>query len=85
MNILAQTLQLAFRIAIVWTAGFLLAAAVNAMLPDKVGLTLYGKEGALMVPFSRIGFWTCILAAVTVTVLVVLRAMLADVGWRSFN
>ena len=55
------------------------------MLPDKVGLTLYGKEGALMVPFSRIGFWTCILAAVTVTVLVVLRAMLADVGWRSFN
>jgi hypothetical protein len=85
MSILAQTLQLAFRIAIVWTAGFLLAAAVNAMLPDKVGLTLYGKEGALMVPFSRIGFWTCILAAVTVTVLVVLRAMLADVGWRSFN
>jgi hypothetical protein len=85
MTILAQTLQLAFRIAIVWTAGFLIAAAVNAMLPDKVGLTLYGKEGALMVPFSRIGFWTCILAAVTVTVLVVLRAMLADVGWRSFN
>jgi hypothetical protein len=85
MTILAQTLQLAFRIAIVWTAGFLLAAAVNAVLPDKVGLTLYGKQATLMVPFSRIGFWTCILAAVTVTALVVLRAMLADVGWRSFN
>ena len=41
MTILAQTVQLAFRIAIVWTAGFLLAVAVNALLPDKVGITLY--------------------------------------------
>jgi hypothetical protein len=48
MNILAQTVQLGFRIAIVRTAGFLLAA-------------------------------------VTVTALVVLRAMVADIGWRSFH
>jgi hypothetical protein len=85
MNILAQTVQLGFRIAIVWTAGFLLAAAVNAVLPDKVGLTLYGSETSLLVPFNRIGFWTCLLAAVTVTALVVLRAMVADIGWRSFH
>ncbi len=85
MNLLAQTLQLAFRIAIVWTAGFLLAAAVNALLPDKVGLTLYGRETALLLPFNRIGFWTCMLAALTVTALVVLRAMLADIGWGSFH
>ena len=85
MTILAQTVQLGFRIAIVWTAGFLLAVAVNALLPDKVGLTLTGSETTLMVPFNRIGFWTCLLAAVTVTALVVLRAMLADIGWRSFN
>jgi len=38
MNILARTVQLGFRIAIVWPPGFLLAAAVNAVLPDKVGL-----------------------------------------------
>jgi hypothetical protein len=85
MNLLAQTLQLGFRIAIVWTAGFLLAAAVNALLPDKVGLTLYGRDTALLVPFNRIGFWTCMLAALTVTALVVLRAMLADIGWGSFH
>jgi len=85
MTILAQTVQLGFRIAIVWTAGFLVAVAVNALLPDKVGLTLYGKESALLVPFNRIGFWTCLLAAVTVTALVILRAMLADIGWRLFN
>jgi hypothetical protein len=85
MNILAQTLQLAFRIALVWTGGFLLAVAVNALLPDKVGLTLYGRTDALMVPFNRIGFWTCLLAAVTVTALVILRAMATDLGWRSFQ
>ncbi len=85
MTILAQTVQLAFRIAIVWTAGFLLAAAVNALLPDKVGLTLTGSSTTLFVPYNRIGFWTCVLAAVTVTALVVVRAMLADIAWRSFN
>ena len=85
MTILAQTVQLAFRIAIVWTAGFLLAVAVNALLPDKVALTLYGRQTALMVPFNRIGFWTCLLAAVTVTALVVLRAMVADIGGRYFQ
>jgi hypothetical protein len=85
MTILAQTIQLAYRIAIVWTGGFLLAAAVNGLLPDKIGITLYGRETALLVPFNRIGFWTCLLAAVTVTALVVFRAMLADIGWNSFN
>jgi hypothetical protein len=82
MSILAQTVQLAFRIAIVWAAGILLAVAVSALLPDRVGLTLFGKQGTLFVPFSRIGFWTCLLAAVTVTALVVIRAMLSDIGLR---
>ncbi len=85
MNILAQTLQLAIRIALVWTGGFLLAVAVNAILPDKVGLKLYGGVNTLLVPFNRIGFWTCLLAAVTVTALVVLRAMAADLGLRTFR
>ncbi|HUV70868.1 MAG TPA: hypothetical protein VMW15_14490 [Terracidiphilus sp.] len=85
MTILAQTVQLAFRIAIVWTAGFLLAVAVRALLPDTVGITLYGKETSLLVPYNRIGFWTCLLAAVTVTALVVLRAMIADIGWPSLH
>jgi hypothetical protein len=60
MAILAQTVQLAFRIAIV-------------------------KQGALLVPYNRLGFWTCLLPAVTATVLVMVRAMLADIGGGSFN
>ena len=83
MSILAQTLQLAFRIAIVWAGGFLLAVAVRAMLPDQAGLTFPSGQGTLFIPYSRIGFWTCLLAAVTVTALVVIRAMLVDLGLRS--
>lgn len=77
---IAQTVQLAFRIAFVWAGGFLLAVAVRALLPDGLGFTFAGKDGALFVPFSRIGFWTCMWAAVTVTVLVVIRAMMGDIS-----
>jgi hypothetical protein len=75
---MAQTLLLAFRIAFVWAGGFLLAVAVRAMLPDGSGLTFAGKQATLFLPYSRIGFWTCLLAALTVTGLVVFRAMFAD-------
>jgi hypothetical protein len=79
-TLLAQTMQLAFRIAFVWAAGLLLAVAVRAILPDQLGFTLNSRSGSLFIPFSRIGFWTCIWAAVTVTVLVVVRAMMADIA-----
>ena len=85
MTVLAQTLQLAFRIAFVWTAGFLIAAAVSALMPAKLSFTLVGKQTMLYVPFSRMGFWTCILAAVIVTALVVVRAMAADLGFNAFR
>ncbi|MGH9607678.1 MAG: hypothetical protein ACRD3N_18470 [Terracidiphilus sp.] len=78
MTILGQTLQLGFRIAFVWAAGFLIAVAVRAALPDQIGFT-FGGAKALFIPYSRVGFWTCILAALTVTGMVVIRAMLIDV------
>ncbi len=83
MSLLAQTLQLAFRIAIVWAGGFLLAAAVRALLPDQTGVNFPTGQSTLFIPYNRIGFWTCLLAAVTVTALVVIRAMLTDMGLRS--
>jgi len=83
MSLLAQTLQLAFRIAIVWAGGFLLAVAVRALLPDQSGINFPGSQSAVFIPYNRIGFWTCLLAAVTVTALVVIRAMLTDFGLRS--
>ena len=79
------TLQLSFRIAIVWAGGFLIAVAVQALLPDRAGINLTGKESALFIPFSRMGFWTCVMAALIVTALVVGRAMLADIGWNTFR
>jgi len=77
MTIWAQTLQLAFRIAFVWAAGFLIAVAVRATLSEKAGITFPTRD-PLFVPFSRLGFWTCILAALTVTCMVVIRAMIVD-------
>ena len=72
------TLLLGFRIALVWSGGFLLAVAIRALLPDRAGLTFPLHGATLFVPYSRIGFWTCLLAALTVTALVVFRAMAAD-------
>jgi hypothetical protein len=80
---LAQTVQLAFRLAFVWAGGFLLAVLVRAMLPDQVGVTIAAKQGPIFLSFSRIGFWTCVWAAVTVTVLVVIRSMVGDFGSSS--
>ena len=82
---LAGTIQLAFRIAIVWAGGMLLAVAVSAVLPDKIGFNIAGKQGALLIPFSRVGFWTCILAAFVVTGIVVFRAIAADIGWTTLQ
>ncbi len=73
-----QTIQLAFRIALVWAGGFLLAVAVRALLPEQAGVTLGTAQGSVFLSYSKIGFWTCLLAALTVTGLVVFRAMIAD-------
>ena len=78
MTILGQTLQLAFKIAFVWAAGFLIAVSVRAALPDKAGITFPTRD-PIFVPFSRLGFWTCLLAALTVTCMVVIRAMVLDI------
>ena len=77
---LTQTIQLGLRIAIVWAGGFLMAVAVAAVLPDKFGFTLTTTEKTLFIPFSRVGFWTCVLGALIVTALVVFRAIRADIG-----
>lgn len=84
MSLLVQTLRLAFQIALVWAGGFVLAVAVRAVLPEKIGISL-PLDTDLLVPYSRIGFWTCMLASLTVTALVVIRAMLADFGLRPMH
>ncbi len=81
-TLLAQTLRLAFQIAIAWAGGFLFAVAMRAILPDQVGITVPGRPSALFLPYSRIGFWTCLLAALTVSAMVVIHSMMIDFGWR---
>ena len=79
---MALTVQLAFRIAIVWVAGILVAVAVRALLPAASGLTFTGSKTTFFVPYDRIGFWTCMLAALTVSGLVVIRALLPGGSFR---
>ena len=82
-TLLAQTLRLALRIAIVWAGGFVIAVAMRALLPDEAGFRLTDSQATRFIPYSRVAFWTCLLAALTVTALVVLRSMLVDLGLRA--
>ncbi len=80
-TLFALTLRLAFRIAIVWAGGFIFAVAVRAVLPEKLGLTLTSPRSTIFLPCSQIGFWVCLLAALTVSGMIVIRSMLVDLGW----
>lgn len=80
LTLMQQTLQLGFRIAFTWVGGMLLAVAVRALLPDQMGFKLTAMATVYFLPFNRIGFWTCIWAAVTVSILVVVRAMMGDLA-----
>ncbi len=80
-TLFALTLRLAFRIAIVWAGGFIFAVAVRAVLPEKLGLTFTSPRSTITLPYSQIGFWVCLLAALTVSGMIVVRSMLVDLGW----
>jgi hypothetical protein len=62
-----------------------MAVAVRALLPEKEGFTFYVRHNPVFIPFDRLGSWTCLLAALTVTALVVVQSMLADFGLRPFH
>jgi hypothetical protein len=81
-TLFALSLRLALRIAIAWAGGFVFAVLARAVLPDENGLTFTGSQQTHLVSYSRIGFWTCLLAALTVSALIVIRSMLVDFGLR---
>jgi hypothetical protein len=82
-TLFAQTLRLGFRIAVVWAGGFVIAVAVRMLLPDEAGFTFTSKQTTQLIPYSRVGFWTCLLAALTASAVVVVREMLVDFGLRA--
>lgn len=85
MTLFAQTLQIAFRVALVWAGGIVLAVVVRSLLPGAAGfnIPMDGGRTMLLVPYNRICFWTCLYAAVAESAIVVTRAMLVDIGLRS--
>lgn len=82
-TLFAQTLRLAFRIALVWAGGFAIAVAVRTILPDGAGFTFTSPQTTRFIPYSRVGFWTCLLAALAASAVAVVREMLVDFGLRA--
>ena len=82
-TILGQTVLLAYRIALVWAGGILFAVVARALLPENLAFNIHYRQADFALSFNRVGFWSCIWAAVTVTVLVVIRSMLSDFGIRT--
>ena len=63
-----------------WALGLLLAVAVCTLLPDPVRVTPAATQGSPFIPRRRIGFLTCLLAALSVRERVGFRAPSADAG-----
>lgn len=82
-SLLVQTLRLALRIAMVWAGGFVFAVIVRAVLPEEAVIPFLGRQTTQLIPYSRIGFWTCLLAALTVSAMIVVRTMIVDLGLRA--
>jgi hypothetical protein len=82
-TLLAQTVRIALRLAMVWAGGFVFAVILRILLPEQFGIPIPGQQTPQMIPYSRIGFWTCLLAALTVSAMIVIRTMLVDLGLRA--
>ena len=82
-TLFAQTVRLGLRIALVWAGGFVFAVIVRVVLPDESGIPFVGRQSSQLIPYSRVGFWTCLLAALTVSAMIVVRTMLVDLGLRA--
>jgi len=82
-TLFALSIRLALRIALVWAGGLLFAVAARALLPDKDGFTFTSPQSTRFLPYSQVGFWTCVLAALTVSAMVVIRTMIVDLGFRA--
>jgi len=82
-TLFAETVRLGIRIAMIWAGGFVFAVLARVLLPDEYGIPFMGRHSTQIIPFSRAGFWTCLLAALTVTAMIVVHAMLVDLGLRA--
>ncbi|MGH9455109.1 MAG: hypothetical protein ACRD2O_14190 [Terriglobia bacterium] len=55
---------------------------MRATLPHISGLVVMRKGQTFLLPFNRIAFWVCVIAGVVASGVVMIRAMLRDLGLR---
>jgi len=66
------------RIACASGVGVLLGAALRALLPSGPGIFVAGRGRTLFLPLNRLAFWACVLSALVLAAMALVRAMLDD-------
>ena len=73
-----------FGLKIVLTLGglVLLGVIFRIMLPHFSGWTFTGRHKMFLVPYNRLGFWVCLIAAFLASGAALVRLMISDLGLR---
>ncbi len=75
---------MAFGLKMLLTVGNLVLVGVilRVTLPHFSGWTFSGRREMFLVPYNRLAFWACIVAAFLTSGAVLVRLMLSDMGLR---
>ena len=56
----------------------LLGAALRVLLPSGPGIFIACRDRTVFLPLNRLGFWACLLGALVLGAIALVRAMLED-------
>jgi hypothetical protein len=63
-----------------WLGALLLGTALRQVLPHTKGIVLTHRSTGHYLPFDRLAFWSCLLAAGVATLVLLVKAMRRDLG-----
>jgi hypothetical protein len=67
---------------IIWAAGLLIGMALRVSLPTLPSIFITHKETHVVLPLNRLAFWACVLIALVLGTIEMVRAMAYDLGFR---
>jgi hypothetical protein len=70
------------KIAVGMCGMVLVGSVLRATLPHFSGITIMRKGQTFLLPLNRVAFWACAMAAVVAGAVLVIRALLHDLGLR---
>ena len=74
----------AIEIVIIWGGALLLGLALRALLPSWPGVHFTWKQWSFVImrPPNRVAFWICLIAGLSIGSVLLVDAMLRDLGFR---